>query len=87
MEKAASVRNYLSLVKFSHTVFAMPFALIGFLLAARSVDFIFEWTLAVKVLLCMVFARTAAMAYNRYADRKIDALNPRTPIRKYLREL
>lgn len=82
MEKAASVRNYLSLVKFSHTVFAMPFALIGFLLAARSVDFIFDWMLAVKVLLCMVFARTAAMAYNRYADRKIDALNPRTAIRE-----
>lgn len=75
-------RNYLSLIKFSHTVFALPFALIGFTLAVSYFHERFEWHLFVKMLLCMVFARTAAMAFNRYLDRRFDALNPRTAQRE-----
>ncbi|HWC52678.1 MAG TPA: UbiA-like polyprenyltransferase [Chitinophagaceae bacterium] len=81
------VKNYLSLVKFSHTIFAMPFALIGYVLGAKIFNFqfrslsgsIFNFSL---VLLCMVFARSAAMAFNRYLDRQFDAKNPRTVIRE-----
>lgn len=77
------IKNYLSLVKFSHTVFALPFALIGFVLAITSNYEPFnKWTGLLKVLLCMVFARSAAMAFNRYLDRRFDALNPRTAIRE-----
>ncbi len=72
------LKNYLSLIKFSHTVFALPFALIGFTLAVVYEHKTFEWQLFVKMLLCMVFARSAAMAFNRYLDRRFDALNPRT---------
>jgi 4-hydroxybenzoate polyprenyltransferase len=74
--------NYLSLVKFSHTIFALPFAAIGFVTALKSPDASFTWGLPVKVALCMVFARTAAMAFNRWADRTIDASNPRTKSRE-----
>lgn len=77
-----TVKNYLSLVKFSHTIFAMPFAVIGFVLGAKQMDFSIDWSLGWKVVLCMVFARTAAMAFNRWADRKFDALNPRTAVRE-----
>ena len=59
----ASFKNYLSLIKFSHTIFALPFALIGFFLASK--DYGFEWQTLIYVLLCMVFARSAAMAFNR----------------------
>jgi 4-hydroxybenzoate polyprenyltransferase len=76
------MKNYLSLVKFSHTIFAMPFALIGFFLAVQLPTETFEWHLLVKVVLCMVFARNAAMAFNRYIDRNIDEKNPRTAIRE-----
>jgi len=76
------VSNYLSLVKFSHTVFAMPFALIGFTIATTRTDSHFEILLLAKVILCMVFARTAAMAFNRYIDRDIDSQNARTAIRE-----
>ena len=76
------MKNYLSLVKFSHTVFAMPFALIGFFLAVQLTQAVFEWHLLLKVVLCMVFARNAAMAFNRYIDRNIDEKNPRTAIRE-----
>jgi len=76
------IKNYLSLIKFSHTVFALPFAMIGFTLAVLYEHHDFEWSLFVKVLLCMVFARTAAMAFNRYLDRKFDAMNPRTAKRE-----
>ena len=99
----SKVKTYLSLIKFSHTIFAMPFALIGFTLG------MFEFTadspgwrnviagqqyadqqfgsyaLALKFLLvigCMIFARSAAMAFNRYLDRQFDAKNPRTAIRE-----
>lgn len=115
-----AVRNYLSLIKFSHTIFAMPFALIGFFEALntsqhlglgnwssyRSTGSLFNsgthyskdsllfklmigadpYTSValyfVLIILCMVFARSAAMAFNRYLDRKFDALNPRTAIRE-----
>ena len=76
------VRDYLSLVKFSHTVFALPFALIGFTLALASLHHPFQWALLAKMLLCMVFARSAAMSFNRYLDRHYDALNPRTAARE-----
>lgn len=76
------IKDYLSLIKFSHTVFALPFALIGFSLAVIYEQYSFEWHLLLKMLLCMVFARTAAMAFNRYLDRDIDALNPRTAKRE-----
>ncbi len=76
------MKNYLSLVKFSHTIFAMPFALIGFFIAVHFNSTPFEWQLLGKVILCMVFARNAAMAFNRYIDRNIDEKNPRTAIRE-----
>lgn len=76
------MKNYLSLVKFSHTIFAMPFALIGFFVAVQLTPSNFEWHLLAKVVLCMVFARNAAMAFNRYIDRRIDERNPRTAIRE-----
>ena len=76
------MKNYLSLVKFSHTIFAMPFALIGFFLAVQYTPAVFEWHLLLKVILCMVFARNAAMAFNRFIDRNIDEKNPRTAIRE-----
>lgn len=99
------IKNYLSLVKFSHTIFAMPFALIGFFLGLSGIGlnrwitlpypdltpeqykiFTMDGKEIVKlfllVILCMVFARSAAMAFNRYLDRKWDALNPRTAIRE-----
>jgi 4-hydroxybenzoate polyprenyltransferase len=94
----SSVKNYLSLIKFSHTIFAMPFALIGFFLAVMSLpqSVVPGWhiiiypqgyaTYLIKifflVLLCMIFARSAAMAFNRYLDRQFDAKNPRTTIRE-----
>jgi len=73
-----SVRNYFSLVKFSHTVFALPFALIGFSLAVSKDDFNFSIRLLLLVILCMIFARNAAMGFNRLADKNFDELNPRT---------
>jgi 4-hydroxybenzoate polyprenyltransferase len=108
------VKSYLSLIKFSHTIFAMPFELIGFFLASASlfkqfsrpetglieehfsqdypriISFVTEaptnfTQLAIRlflIILCMVFARSAAMAFNRYLDRKFDAKNPRTAIRE-----
>jgi 4-hydroxybenzoate polyprenyltransferase len=76
------LKNYLSLIKFSHTIFALPFACIGFALAIIYAHKPFEWHLLVKMLLCMLFARSAAMAFNRYLDRKYDALNPRTAQRE-----
>jgi 4-hydroxybenzoate polyprenyltransferase len=84
----AQVKNYLSLIKFSHTIFAMPFALIGFFLGVtRGISetvtsasgFILKFTF---VIFCMVMARSAAMAFNRYLDWKFDAMNPRTASRE-----
>ncbi|MBC7401023.1 MAG: UbiA family prenyltransferase [Mucilaginibacter sp.] len=75
------MKKYLSLVTFSHTIFAMPFAFIGFFLAVTTTTHTFEWPKLVMMVLCMVFARNSAMAFNRYLDREIDAKNPRTKVR------
>lgn len=75
------MKKYLSLVTFSHTIFAMPFALIGFFLAINTTANSFSWIKLLLMLACMVFARNAAMAFNRYLDRDIDAKNPRTKTR------
>ncbi len=71
----------MSLVLFAHSIFALPFAIIGFFLAIHTTDYQFEWKLFLLMLVCMVTARNAAMAFNRYLDRDIDALNPRTAVR------
>ena len=92
------VKKYLSLVKFSHTIFAMPFALIGFFLGIQlkisqdkthdeyGLYLLFQslhyLLLLCLVILCMIFARSAAMAFNRWLDKNFDALNPRTAIRE-----
>jgi 4-hydroxybenzoate polyprenyltransferase len=78
------MKSYLSLVKFSHTIFAMPFALVGFTTGLYAKNFIHPrwYILFFLVLICMVTARNAAMAFNRYLDRNIDANNPRTAIRE-----
>jgi len=110
----SKVKSYLSLIKFSHTIFAMPFALIGFFLGLIYADYnpfigawrnpngTYQWNLNktvgweytnrewwyplivkfILVILCMIFARSAAMAFNRYLDRTFDAKNPRTAIRE-----
>ena len=99
----SKVKSYLSLIKFSHTIFAMPFALIGFFLAYIGLRDLSQgneqyrfgiegqyhvslnYGLLIRfvlVILCMVFARSAAMAFNRYLDRNFDAKNPRTAIRE-----
>ena len=72
------MKKYLSLVTFAHTIFAMPFAFIGFFLAVTTTEYHFDWLKLVLMVLCMVFARNSAMAFNRYLDRDIDAKNPRT---------
>src|SRR3954463_12593493 len=71
------VRSLLELIRFSHTVFALPFALTSAALAwTRPPGF--RWLDLVGIVLCMVFARSAAMAFNRLVDRRLDAENPRT---------
>ena len=93
------VKNYFSLVKFSHTIFAMPFAMIGFFLGIVSIRHLTLHTTIVNsdvanslfsekmlkfflILFCMITARSAAMAFNRYLDKNFDAKNPRTAIRE-----
>jgi 4-hydroxybenzoate polyprenyltransferase len=95
------ITQYLSLIKFSHSIFALPFAAIGFFLSTKVVfislingkivhnfnhnydlNILPNWKIGVLVFLCMIFARSAAMAFNRYLDRNIDAKNPRTKIRE-----
>ncbi|WP_156308304.1 UbiA-like polyprenyltransferase [Sphingobacterium endophyticum] len=75
------MKKYMSLVLFAHSIFALPFAIIGFFLAIHTTDYQFDWKLFLLMLICMVTARNAAMAFNRYLDRDIDALNPRTAVR------
>ena len=101
---AQKVKDYLSLIKFSHTIFALPFAIIGFVLGAVEYQKLsalnalqqvganspLKWQdkeyglvfLFALVLGCMIFARSAAMAFNRYLDRNIDIKNPRTAVRE-----
>ncbi len=76
------LQNYLSLIKFSHTIFALPFALVGFFLGVIQTGGDIPFDILIYVILAMVFARSAAMAFNRYADRKIDKANPRTSTRE-----
>ena len=82
----AKVVDYLNLVKFSHTIFAMPFALLSFTFAVKGLpeehQSLWWVVLFVQVLLCMVFARNVAMGFNRWADRDIDKENPRTANRE-----
>lgn len=75
------MKKYLSLVTFSHTIFAMPFAFIGFFLAINTTNHSFSIQKLLLMVICMVLARNAAMAFNRYLDREIDAKNPRTKVR------
>jgi 4-hydroxybenzoate polyprenyltransferase len=102
-----AVKNYLNLIKFSHTIFAMPFAMIGFFLGvfyplprvrSLNINYAAGWnidrsdapyflsthflSLLLLVIGCMVFARSAAMSFNRWLDAKFDARNPRTAIRE-----
>jgi 4-hydroxybenzoate polyprenyltransferase len=72
--------TYLSFVRFSHSVFALPFALTGALLAWREEPF--SWSQVLWIVVCMVSARSAAMAFNRLVDARHDALNPRTAMRE-----
>jgi 4-hydroxybenzoate polyprenyltransferase len=81
MEKG-KVKDYLSMVKFSHSVFAMPFAFIGFFMALKFTDNFFDYKILIFVVLDMIFARNAAMAFNRYIDKQIDKKNPRTKVRE-----
>jgi len=76
MAMFTTTRRFLELVRFSHTVFALPFALLAAVLAWR--DVAFRWRDLIGILLCMVLARSAAMAFNRLVDRDVDAGNPRT---------
>ena len=85
------IKNYLSLIKFAHTIFAMPFALIGFFLGIFSVPHTVVFSpdelrylvkLFILVILCMIFARSAAMAFNRLLDANYDKKNPRTSARE-----
>src|SRR5688572_28940601 len=75
------MKKYFSLVLFAHKIFALPFAFIGFFLAVTTTEHEFTWIKLLQMVLCMVFARNAAMSFNRYLDRDIDAENPRTAIR------
>ena len=74
------LRTYGSFIRFSHSVFALPFALVGALLAAR--EHPLTWTRVAWIIAAMVTARSAAMAFNRIADARFDALNPRTAARE-----
>lgn len=76
------MRDYLSLIKFSHTVFALPFALVGFVLGLHYPGVVFDPVVLILIVLCMIFARSAAMAFNRFVDREIDAVNARTSQRE-----
>jgi len=80
------IKKFLSLVKFSHTIFAMPFALIGFFLALKTSNIEISFNSGLRILIFividMVFARNAAMGFNRWLDRDIDAKNDRTKVRE-----
>ena len=76
------IRQLLEMIRFSHTLFALPFALLAAVMAWKAVPAVpFRWWDLAGILVCMVFARSAAMAFNRLADRRLDALNPRTEMR------
>ena len=72
------VQHFLELIRFSHTIFALPFAMLSAVIAWAQADSIFRWRDLAGILICMVTARSAAMAFNRLVDRDIDKENPRT---------
>jgi len=74
------IATYFAFVRFSHSVFALPFALTGALLAWREQPF--SWVQVAWIIVCMVAARSAAMGFNRVVDARFDALNPRTAMRE-----
>ncbi|MDA1306190.1 MAG: putative 4-hydroxybenzoate polyprenyltransferase [Acidobacteria bacterium] len=76
----ARLRTYASFIRVSHSVFALPFALVGALLATRVVEW--DWSRLIWIVLCMVTARSAAMGFNRLVDAEFDARNPRTAMRE-----
>jgi 4-hydroxybenzoate polyprenyltransferase len=76
------MNKYFSLVKISHSIFALPFAMIGFFLALKSQQLNFDLYKLFLVLMCMITARNAAMAFNRWLDQDIDAKNERTKMRE-----
>jgi 4-hydroxybenzoate polyprenyltransferase len=76
------IADYFSLVKINHTIFSLPFALIGFFLAVKTGQHELNFRLLLLVLLCVLFARNAAMGFNRYVDREFDKKNPRTALRE-----
>ena len=76
------MKRYLSLIKFSHTIFALPFAMIGFFMAVWHDGYSFSWQKFLLVIGCMIFGRSAAMAFNRIIDAEIDRKNPRTSRRE-----
>ena len=78
----AKIGDYMELVKFSHTIFAMPFALMAFVFALKTTNTEFSWILLLQIVGCMVFARNVAMGFNRWTDWKIDRDNPRTASRE-----
>ncbi|MGH7137195.1 MAG: UbiA family prenyltransferase, partial [Pirellulales bacterium] len=75
------IRLMLEMIRFSHTVFALPFALLAAVMAWCERPAAWRWQDLAGVVLCMVFARSTAMAFNRLADRRLDAQNPRTESR------
>ena len=78
----SKVADYVRLVRFAHTIFALPFAMIAFVYAFKTTGSGFDPVLLLQILLCMVFARNTAMGFNRWADRRIDGENPRTADRE-----
>lgn len=76
------IKKFSNLVVFSHTIFAMPFALIGYTYGITSTEAEFSVKLLLQVIACMIFARNTAMGFNRWADRDIDAKNERTANRE-----
>ena len=76
----ARVKTYLAFIRFSHSVFALPFALTGALLASR--EHPITWQRVAWIVAAMVAARSAAMGFNRLVDARLDAKNPRTAMRE-----
>ncbi|MBE0648909.1 MAG: UbiA family prenyltransferase [Bacteroidales bacterium] len=83
----SDIKDYFSLVKISHTIFSMPFAMIGFFLAVRENEGNIDYIILFLVILSVLFARNAAMGFNRYIDREFDGKNPRTAIREIPRAI
>lgn len=77
-----ALKKYLSMVKFSHSIFAMPFAILGFFLGIKLNNLNFDYLILLYIVLAMIFARNAAMGFNRWLDRDIDKENPRTASRE-----